>query len=267
MSRCPKISKKVPITRETCLNCKLNCKFDFLRELEDDEIEFGEDKETLYNYAKAWKRGRLIKRIVLIALICLLALGLGIIGITIGVNVSAKNQKNYDALNKKMQVVTEYDFEYIDLLINKLPKNYKNIKDIKNEYQIVKTNLNKLQSHINYSDAYSIDARLYYIELAKFDEEHDNWNLSNLLLQANVIDKVIYGAEFVNTDSLASYYFKWSDSDIGSTLQTNLPNAKDKDKSYYYGLVTRSAKLCFEFINTIRYKFIFCIIHIDKLKT
>ena len=105
-----------------------------------------------------------------------------------------------------MQDLDEDKLYSINSILDSLSSRYKDVKTIKEEYQLVKNNYNKMYVDIKSTNRLGEGARKAYLELYNFDQEHDNWNLETLLNQIKVIDNIIYGAEFIDEES---NYFMW----------------------------------------------------------
>ena len=142
-----------------------------------------------------------------------------------------------------MQDLDEDKLYSINSILDSLSSRYKDVKTIKEEYQLVKNNYNKMYVDIKSTNRLGEGARKAFLELYNFDQEHDNWNLETLLNQIKVIDNIIYGAEFIDEES---NYFMWGgDNESGNeTLHTNLPFEIDTSKSYYFYYMVRNNKLC-----------------------
>lgn len=105
-----------------------------------------------------------------------------------------------------MQDLDEDKLYSINSILDSLSSRYKDVKTIKEEYQLVKNNYNKMYVDIKSTNRLGEGARKAFLELYNFDQEHDNWNLETLLNQIKVIDNIIYGAEFIDEES---NYFMW----------------------------------------------------------
>ena len=250
--KCPKLNRRVGINSEICKNCKLNCVFDELRKIQDEDNEEYTIDDLAYDYQTTWGK-RQKKRNLILIIIASVLLICAIIFISILVkNVKAKNNEKYIALTEKMQDLDEDKLYSINSILDSLSSRYKDVKTIKEEYQLIRNNYSKMYVDIKSTNRLGEGARKAYLELYNFDQEHDNWNLETLLNQIKVIDNIIYGAEFIDEES---NYFMWGDNESGNeTLHTNLPFEIDTSKSYYFYYMVRNNKLCFGYEDQENFK-------------
>ena len=264
MNKCPNCGADIPIPSNFCIECGYDlshCTF-----ITSADEELNDDKS--YSYSKTWKKHKNRKRIIIGSISLVVTALLVVCIILIGSSVSATRNKAYNRLLNTMQTLSETDIKEKDSFFYRLPNSYKNVRKIKEEFDVIDTLYKKMNVNIDNINSNSEKARLLYIELWKFDEEHDNWDLSNFLKAINVIDTVVYGVTFTDElEKLDSYYFTWSDSSTGGqTLNTNLPSNRSESNNYYFYTAARNGRLCFGLNNVDNSKDTFIAYRIDDIQ-
>lgn len=166
-------------------------------------------------------------------------------------------QKLYDDLRSKMLTLENDDvFDSIKEELDKLPNNYKDVSEIKEEYLFISNQKKVLDDAIiNYIckmfepdevNKYYIDyanARRAYLNLVNNDDKYDKWDLiglANYILMGTTDDgnkndfvfMVVVG-EWTTSDG--EYYFDFIEKESNDvSFRTNIPNQKNSEKDYYY---------------------------------
>ena len=175
---------------------------------------------------------RLNKKYIIIGVITLLVLIASITTIAI----ASKHNQSYKDLTSKMLDVGyyNYNYDYIEDIIESLPSNYKDVAEIKKEYTQIQKQMKIIESAKRKNDADSTKMRDAYVALYNFNSTHHNWDLSDYLngVLENSFSIFVFGKEWENSN----FYFHWHEdgADGGERLGTNLPNNKESGKDYYF---------------------------------
>ncbi len=163
---------------------------------------------------------------------------LGIIAGGLAIGFSVHYNGLYGKLCDEMLEI-DYDNYYyysdsIAMLIDRLPSNYRDMKDIESQYKQIDKHVEIIKSAAWLNEKASIQARGAYAALYQFNLQNDNWDLSEYLegVLEKSFGKFVFGMEWENSD----YYFQWcedGDGD-GERLSTNLPNRMDDNENYYF---------------------------------
>ena len=206
-------------------------------------------ERRLYNYERVWDIFRKYrKQIKIIVLSIVLAVAIVVLS-SILISYTNKLSKQYNDLTKKMNTLNESSFDSINYYLENLPKKYKDLPTIKEEYKYILKRYKELDIHTTDLDFKSKMARTAFLDLSNFDKEHDNWNLKSLLSKYTIIETIIYGVEFKEiTDT--NYSFLYSSNEDGEyILKTDIPNKKDPSKEYYFYTQVKGLRLYFGYMN------------------
>lgn len=184
------------------------------------------------------------KPLVIIAIV-VLALALIVAGIfaTLAIidNVQQKKEaarleSQYNELKNLMLNVDGANYKSIGTKIDSFSSDYRDIDDIKIEYNQLKKNIETIEGMPLFmrTSRDSESLRNAYVSLVKFNQNNHRWDLSEYLndtVYEEQFSNFVFGKEWSNAD----YNFLWSDNgNGGKTLKTNLPNDKDYNKDYYF---------------------------------
>ena len=183
--------------------------------------------------SKSKKTKRKIKKSYLIIAIVLL---IGLIAGGLAIGFSVYHNGLYEELSDKMLEIDYYNYNSNNIagLINRLPSNYKDVKDIENQYKQIDKQIKIIENAERLNERDSEKVREAYVTLYKFNSQNDNWDLSEYLdgVLENSFSKFVFGKEWEDSD----YFFQWYENGEGDgeRLLTNLPNNKDDNKDYYF---------------------------------
>ena len=188
------------------------------------------NKKSPSNNKKA--KRKIKKSYLIIAIVVLLGLIAG--GLAIGFSVYHNGL--YEELSDEMLEIDYYNYNSSNIagLINRLPSNYKDVKDIENQYKQIDKQVKIIENAERLSERDSEKVRDAYVALYKFNLQNDNWDLSEYLdgVLENHFSKFVFGREWENSD----FFFQWYEDGEGDgeRLWTNLPNDQDDNKDYYF---------------------------------
>jgi len=151
-----------------------------------------------------------------------------IIVASIFTGVSINRQNTYDELQTMMKDVSIVNYESMGELVEKLPESYKNMASIKEEYALVRRSINTIEDN-NVFEKTSV-MRVSFYDLKALDESTDDWDLSYYLSR---VDRrvLLLNARWEN-DEVHFNLKKMSDAEIGTSLDTSLPNEMESHKNY-----------------------------------
>lgn len=175
-------------------------------------------------------KSKIKKSHLIIAIVAFIGVIVG--GLAIGFSVYHNGL--YEELSDEMLEIDNYNFNNIAGLINRLPSNYKDVKEIENQYKQIDKQVKIIENAERLNEKDSEKVREAYVALYKLDSQNDNWDLSEYLedVLENSFSKFVFGKEWENSD----YFFQWyedGDGD-GKRLWTNLPSDKDNSIDYYF---------------------------------
>ena len=183
--------------------------------------------------SKSKKVKRKIKKSYLIIAIVVL---LGLIAGGLAIGFSVYHNGLYEELSDEMLEINYYNYNSNNIagLINRLPSNYKDVKDIENQYKQIDKQVKIIENAERLSERDSEKVREAYAALYNFNTQNDNWDLSEYLdgVLENHFSKFVFGKEWENSD----FFFQWYEDGEGDgeRLWTNLPNDQDDNKDYYF---------------------------------
>ena len=185
-------------------------------------------KEDTINPPEKKKKIVIKKNYIIIGIAVLLVL---ITSITIGI---ASHRNNlYNELTELMLNVDYSNVDSIGDIIEDLPSDYKDVAEIKKEYNQIQKQIKVIKSAEAKNDADSNKTREAYVALYNFNTSHHNWDLNGFLdsVLNRHFDNFVFGKEWENN----TFRFYWhGDGDGSEYLATNLPNDKEDNKDYYF---------------------------------
>lgn len=153
-----------------------------------------------------------------------------ILGISIPLGIIISRQNTYHKLEELMMNVANInDIRMIGFEIDKLPYEYRDIQEIKEVYQIIRSEMFKIYEGKLMEDYESM--RIAYYNLVLLDNTNFNWDLSDYL--ESVDNRILLlNIYWYNVRDEFHLYINQSTNKI--FLQTNLPNDKKSGTNYYY---------------------------------
>lgn len=260
--------------KNTCPNCKnevfYNCKFcgycgarielQCDADIVDDKNESAENEQNegfdyssvssssvnndLNNRDDKGKKNPLKNKWAIVITV-FLALAVTIVGVfaayTIVDNIKQKNEattldNQYKELEKMMLSASSANYKKIEETLGLFPTDYRDVDDIKIEYNQLKKNIDIIENMPWYpgTSKESDALRKAYISLIEFNQNNHRWDLSEYLndtVYNEQFANLIFGKEWSNS----YYYFQWYDDGDGKQkLRTDLPNDKNNEKEYYF---------------------------------
>jgi hypothetical protein len=232
---CRKCGKELPEESEFCQYCGVKVETPSVVAPAKNRVSkenISSENILAPNIIEKKKRFKLSHLIIGFAIIFGLAAG----GLTIGFSVYYNGL--YEELSAKMLEFDYYNYPYnsnnIAKLINQLPSNYKDVKEIQSQHKQIDKQVKIIENAERMNERDSEKVREAYIALYSFNLRNDNWDLSKYLdnVLENLFSKFVFGKEWENSD----YYFQWYEDGEGDgeRLWTNLPNEMDDNKDYYF---------------------------------
>ena len=153
-----------------------------------------------------------------------------ILGISIPLGIIISRQNTYHKLEELMMNVAYInDIRMIGFEIDKLPYEYRDIQEIKEVYQIIRSEMFKINEGKLMEDYESM--RIAYYNLVLLDNTNFNWDLSDYL--ESVDNRILLlNIYWYNVRDEFHLYINPSTNKI--ILQTNLPNDKKSGSNYYF---------------------------------
>ncbi|ERJ11312.1 hypothetical protein [Haloplasma contractile] len=158
---------------------------------------------------------------------------IGLPSVTLGINLY-KQQQYSEKYNQIQEMLLDFDKDNMNTIgdyIEYLPKDYKNLKGIQEDYEMIMGNVYIIEN--SYVNENHLKMRNAFYKLSTFDEKSQNFDLSGYLETVDR-DVFILDVYWSNDDG---HYFQVKLNDLNpnnSTLYSSLPTHIEEGKDYYY---------------------------------
>ena len=170
--------------------------------------------------------------------------------------VGCGTEESYDEAYDELYALTtsfkgKASYKRVDELLNEIPEEFKDTKDIKDEYVAMRRYIVQLSEayDLGYSESLGDTSRSSYIELYKAQATNKYWNISKFLTNVNIYKTAVFGKKWEDENES---YFHWYENHGGEYehfLSTNLPTGQKESITYTFVYKVEDDALTFSYRN------------------